>query len=400
MRCTKVISGGHSKLGIKFAKRHQHKRTENQSHLSGTIFHCARSLPTPAATPIHLKGKIMFGRHVNASLPQREGVTRLAVRLPTLATVGLCLLTCIPANGWTQTYPVRPIRLVVTAAPGGGDDFQGRLVAQGLSELLGQQCLVDNRPGGGAMIGREFVARALPDGYTILLAGGAMGAIPALRPAAKLDVLRDFTPLSQISSYPLVLVVHPSVPAKSVKELIALGRARQGKLTYGSSGVGQMPNLSMELFKSMAKIDILHVPYKGSAPAYTELMSGSVDLLFSVVASAMPQIRNEKVRPLGVTTAKRATILPDTPTITESGLPGYEMPSWMGVYGPPGMPREIVSRLNSSLHKIMAMPDVIKRMQHMGLEPETNSPEQMAERLKQDVGRLGKIIRDAGIKIE
>ena len=299
-----------------------------------------------------------------------------------------------------QPYPVKPIRVIVTAAPGGSDDFQGRLIAQGLTEVFGQQIIVENRPGGGAMIGREYVARALPDGYTLLLAGSSMGTVPALRPSSKLDVLRDFTPISQISNYPLLLVVHPSIPAKSVKELIALARVSPGKLNFGSSGAGQSPHLAAELFKSIAKIDIVHIPYQGSAPAYVDIMSGRVDMIFGVIAAAIQQVRAGKVRPLGVTGTTRVTMLPDVPTIAEAALPGYEFPSWMAVFGPSGLPRDGVTKLNGAIQKTMIATDTRKRMLQVGLEPETSTPEQLAEKLKNDVGRLGKIIRDASIKIE
>jgi tripartite-type tricarboxylate transporter receptor subunit TctC len=318
-----------------------------------------------------------------------------------LVALGAVTLT-VPFGAFAQQqpYPVKPIRVIVTTAPGGSDDFQGRLIAQGLTEAFGQQVIVENRPGGGAMIGREFVARAVPDGYTLLLGGSAMGTVPALRPSSKLDVLRDFTPISQISSYPLLLVVHPSVPAKSVKELIALARVSPGKLNFGSSGAGQSPHLAAELFKSMAKVDIVHISYQGSAPAYVDIMSGRVDMIFGVIAAAIQQVRAGKVRPLGVTGTLRATMLPDIPTIAEAALPGYEYPSWMAVFGPSGLPRDAVTRLNVAIQKTMIATDTRKRMLQVGLEPETNTPEQLAEKLKNDVGRLGKIIRDAGIKIE
>ena len=299
-----------------------------------------------------------------------------------------------------QPYPVKPIRVIVTAAPGGTDDFQGRLIAQGLTEVFGQQVIVENRPGGGAMIGREFVARAVPDGYTLLLGGSSLGTVPALRPSSKLDVLRDFTPISQISNYPLLLVVHPSVPAKSVKELIALTRVNPGKLNFGSSGAGQSPHLAAELFKSIAKVDIVHIPYQGSAPAYVDIMSGRIDMIFGVIAAAIQQVRAGKVRPLGVTASMRVAVLPDVPTIAEAALPGYEYPSWMAVFGPTGLPRDAVTRLNGAIQKTMLATETRKRMLQVGLEPETNTPEQLAEKLKNDVGRLGKIIREAGIKIE
>lgn len=299
-----------------------------------------------------------------------------------------------------QPYPSKPVRVIVTAPPGGSDDFMGRLLAQQLSDSMNRRFIVDNRPGGGALIGREYVARSAPDGYTLLMAGSAMAALPALRPTVKLDLLRDFAPVSLFATYPLMLVVHPSVPAKSVKELIALARAQPGKLNFGSSGTGQGPHLAAELFKSMAKIDIVHVPFQGSGPGYVGIMSGQVDMAFGVIAAALQQVRSGKVRPLGVTGAKRTPAAPQIPTVAEGGLPGYEFPSWMGVYGPAGMPREVVAMLNTEIHKMMALPDVQKRMLASGLEPASSTPEQLEQMLAANIQKLGKIIRDAGIKIE
>jgi tripartite-type tricarboxylate transporter receptor subunit TctC len=227
-----------------------------------------------------------------------------------------------------------------------------------------------------------------------------MGTVPVLRPSSKLNVLRDFTPISKISNYPLLLVVHPSVPAKSVKELIALARVNPGKMNFGSSGAGQSPHLAAELFKSIAKVDIVHIPYQGSAPAYVDIMSGRVDMIFGVIAAAIQQVRAGKVRPLGVTATTRVAMLPDVPTIAEVALPGYEFPSWMAVFGPSGLPRDAVTKLNSAIQRTMMATDTRQRMLQVGLEPETSTPDQLAEKLKNDVVRLGKIIRDAGIKIE
>ncbi|MGH8616559.1 MAG: Bug family tripartite tricarboxylate transporter substrate binding protein [Burkholderiales bacterium] len=309
-------------------------------------------------------------------------------------------LACLPLTALAQTYPSKTIRIIITAAPGGSDDFMGRLLAQRLTEAFGRQAVADNRPGGGALIGRELVARSAPDGYTLLMAGSAMAALPALRPNVKLDLIQDFTPISLFATYPLMLVVHPSVPAKSVKELIALARAQPGKLNYGTSGTGQGPHLATELFMSMAKINLTHIPYQGSGPAYIDLMAGRVDMVFGVIAAALQQVRNGKVRGLGVTGAKRTPAAPEFPTIAESGLPGYEFPSWMGVYGPAGMPRDVVMRLNAEIQKMSVMPEVRKQMLDTGLEPASSTPEQLGELLKGNIGKLGKIIRDAGIKLE
>lgn len=313
--------------------------------------------------------------------------------------IGLTL-ACLPVVAIAQSYPAKTVRIIITAAPGGSDDFMGRLLAHRLTEAFGRQVVADNRPGGGALIGRELVARAAPDGYTLLMAGSAMAALPALRPNVKLDLLHDFAPVSLFATYPLMLVVHPSVPAKSVKDLIALARAQPGKLNYGTSGTGQGPHLATELFMSMAKINLTHIPYQGSGPAYIDLMAGRVDLVFGVIAAALQQVRIGKVRALGVTGAKRTPAAPEFPTIAESGLPGYEFPSWMGVYGPAGMPRDVVMRLNAEIQSMSVMPEVRKQMLDTGLEPAASTPEQLGDLLKGNIAKLGKIIRDAGIKLD
>ena len=312
----------------------------------------------------------------------------------------LLLLWCFSVAATAQGYPVKPVRIVVAFVAGGGDDFHGRLIAQKLTELLGQQVIVENRGGAGGFVGWEYVAKAAPDGYTLLLGGGSLTTVPSLRPNPPFDVLRDFTPISLIATFGLVLVVHPSVPAKSVKELIALARAQPGKLNYASSGAGATPHLSAELFKSMAKVDIVHIPYKGSTPAYVDLMAGQIDMYFGVMAGALPHIRSGKVKALGVTGARRAASAPNVPTIAEAGLPGYELTSWYALMGPGGMPPEIVGRLNGAVRKAIAMPDVRERLLNAGSEPEVNSPEQMAAMVKANVDKFGRIIRTAGIKVD
>ena len=312
----------------------------------------------------------------------------------------LVALSFLPLIVAAQSYPAKPVRVVVTAPPGGSDDFMGRLLAQRLSDSLGKRVLVDNRVGGGALIGREYVARSAPDGYTLLMAGSAMAALPALRPSVKLDVVRDFTPVSLFATYPLMMVSHPSLPVKSVKELVALARAHPGKLNFGSSGPGQGPHLAMELFKSLAKVDMVHVPYQGSGPAYVALMSGQVELTFGVIAAALPHVRSGQVRALGVSGAKRTPAAPQVPTVAEGGLPGYEFPSWMAVYGPAGLPREVIALLNSEVHKMVAVPEVQKRMLDSGLEPQASSPERLEEMLKANIQKVSKIVRDAKITVD
>jgi tripartite-type tricarboxylate transporter receptor subunit TctC len=317
-----------------------------------------------------------------------------------LRSVLFCCSLSAAFNSFAQTYPTKPLRIVVAFAPGGADDFHARLIAQKLSEAFGQQFVVENRGGAGGFVGWESVAKSAPDGYTLLLAGGSLTTIPSLRPSATIDPVRDFTPISLIGSFGLVLVTHPNVPARSVKELIALARKQPGKLNYASSGAGATPHLSAELFKSMANVNIVHIPYKGSTPAYVDLMSGQVDMYFGVMGGALPHIKSSRVRALGVTTAKRAVSLPDVPTIAESGLPGYELSSWYALFGPGGMPRDVTARLNDSVVKAVANPDTRDRLIKAGSEPASSTPEQLAALVRENVVKFGKIIKTAGIKLD
>ena len=304
------------------------------------------------------------------------------------------------ASAWSQSYPSKPVRIVVAFVPGGADDFHGRVTAQKLTELLGQQFVVENRGGAGGFVGWEYVAKSPPDGYTLLLGGGSLTTVPSLRPNASFDVLRDFTPISLISTFGLVLVVHPSVPVYGVRDLIALARKQPGKLNYASSGAGATPHLSAELFKSMAKIDITHIPYKGSTPAYVDLMSGQVDMYFGVMAGALPHINSRKVRALGVTALNRNPLLPDLPTIAEVALPGYEVSSWYALMGPGGLPREVVTRLNDAVAKAIATPDFRDRLVKSGSEPQASTPDKLAALMRENVAKFGRIIKSAGIKVD
>lgn len=299
-----------------------------------------------------------------------------------------------------QTYPTKTVRIVVTAAPGGSDDFMGRILAKQLTDATGKQFLVESRPGGGALIGRQFVARSTPDGYTLLIAGSAMAAMPTLYPGVKLDLLRDFAPISLFATYPLMLVTHPTVPAKTARDVIVLAKKQPGALSFGSSGIGQGPHLAAELFKSMAKIDMLHVAYKGSGPGYTDLMAGRIDLSFGVIAAAMQHVKTGKLRALGVTSAKRTEAAMHIPTIAETGLPGYDFPSWMGFYGPAGLPESVVRLLNTEVRKMVSLPEVRTPMLETGLDPAASTPEELRELLRNNIEKLGRIITTQNIRIE
>lgn len=310
------------------------------------------------------------------------------------------LLSLLPSAAIAQSFPAKPLRIVVRAPPGGTDDLLGRFISQKMGEILGQPIIVDYRTGAGGLVAWEYVAKGPPDGYTILLAASGLGAIRSLRPEATLDPWRDFTWVSQVTNYQLALVVHPSLPAKTLKELIALARSRPGQLSYGSSGIGATPHFSGEYFKSAANVNILHVPYKGAGPMYLDLIGGRVEAAFSVVASAIPHVTSGKVRALGVTGAKRVPQLPQVPTIAEGGVPGYEFTAYYALLVQGRTPREIVARLADATAKTVAAPDFRERIVNAGMEPVSNTPEQMLEVAKVDGAKIEKIVRTANIKME
>jgi tripartite-type tricarboxylate transporter receptor subunit TctC len=309
------------------------------------------------------------------------------------------VLACFTMPGaLAQSYPAKPIRLVVPSSPGGGTDITGRIVAQKLTELLRQQVVVDNRAGAGTRIGNEIVAKSPPDGYTLLMGLSTLAIIPAVYRSVSYDALKDFAPISQAVSVPNVLVVHPSLPARSVKELIALGKNRPRDLVAGSAGTGTNPHLSLELFKSLAGIEIVHVPYKGSGPGVVALVSGEVAVFFPSAPSATPHIKAKRVRPLGVTTATRAEVLPDVPSIAEAGLPGYEATQWFGVLAPAGTPQAIVDRLHKEIVVALKSPDVVKQLSTQGAQIVASSPEQFAAYIRAETQKWAGVVKAAGIK--
>ena len=310
------------------------------------------------------------------------------------------LISLLPSAVIAQSFPTKPLRIVVRAPPGGTDDLLGRLISQKMGEILGQPIVVDYRTGAGGLVAWEYVAKGPADGYTILLAASGLGAIKTLRPDATIDPWRDFTWVSQVTNYQLVLVVHPSVPAKTLKDLVALARSRPGQLSYGSSGVGATPHFSAEYLKASARIDILHVPYKGAGPMYVDLMGGRLEMGFAVVASALPHITSGKVRALGVTGATRVPQLPQVPTFAEGGVPGYEFTAFYALLVSGKTPRDIVARLADATAKVVAAPDFRERIVNAGMEPVSNTPEQMLEVAKLDGAKIDKIVRTANIKLE
>jgi tripartite-type tricarboxylate transporter receptor subunit TctC len=310
------------------------------------------------------------------------------------------MLVSLHAGVYAQSYPTRAIRLVVPYVPGGGVDFVGRLVAQKLAEAWSATVIVDNKPGGGTNIGSEIVARAAPDGYTILVGGVPNSANMALFQKLPYDFVRDFAPVILMDTAPNILAVHPSVPAKSVKELIALAKMRRGTLTYASAGIGSSNHLSGELFRVMAGIEIIHVPYKGGGAAITDLLAGQVSMYFGTTPSTLPFVQSGKLRALGVTTAKRTTAAPEIPTIAEAGLPGYEQSAWHGLLVPTGTPDAVIAKLNAEVNRLLRSPDAVERFKVQGFDVIGGSPADFAAFIRQDVAKYAKLVKTAGIKID
>ena len=313
----------------------------------------------------------------------------------------LALLFCILSSAVVaQTFPSKPIRIVLRAPPGGTDDLLGRLISKQMSEVVGQPVVVDYRTGAGGLVAWQHVAQSPPDGYTILLAASGLGAIRTLRPDATIDPWRDFAWISQVVNYQLVAMVHPSLPAQNLKQLIALAKSRPGQLSYGSSGIGATPHLSGEYLKAAAKIDITHVPYKGAGPMYLDLLGGRLEMGMAVVGSAVPYITSKRLRALGVSGAKRVAQIPDVPTIAEAGVPGYELDAYYALLAPGKTPRDIVNRLAEVTAKVVASAEYRTRVVESGMQPIANTPEQMIQVAKKDGEKIERIVRSANIKIE
>lgn len=299
-----------------------------------------------------------------------------------------------------DAYPTRPIRLIVAYPPGGGTDIVGRMMAQKLPETLGQNVVIDNRGGATGTIGTDLAAHANPDGYTLLMGNVAPNAINvSLFKKLPYDPVRDFAPVSLVAITPNILVVNPGVPVKSVNDLIALAKAKPGTLNFPSSGVGSSSHLAGELFKILAKVDMVHVPYKGGGPALVDTISGQMQIMFATMPAAMPHVKSGKVRPVAVTTEKRSQAMPELPTISET-IKGYEAATWYGMLAPAGTPRALVSRLHEAVVKTLAAPDMRERLGAQGFEPVGNTPAEFAAYIKSEIAKWGRVIRDAGIKPE
>ena len=302
---------------------------------------------------------------------------------------------------WPQTFPSKPIRIIVPFPPGGPSDYAARSVSQHLPALIGQPVIVENRTGGAGITGTDAVAKSAPDGYTLLVATvGVMVIAPYLFAKLPYDPLKDFAPITNLISGPSVLVVHPSIPAHSVQELIALAKSKPGSLTYGSTGAGQISHLNGELFKSLAGVDILHVPYKGAAPLLPEMISGQLSMHFATASDGLNLVRAGRLRALAVTSPKRLALLPEVPTMDESGLKGYDVANWNAIWAPAGTPRAVVDKLNREICRAMNAPEVKERVTAQGNSVVCDTPEEFAAYIRVEAVKWSKVIREAQIKLD
>ena len=309
-------------------------------------------------------------------------------------------LACVAGGACAQVFPAKAVRLVVPFLAGGSTDIVGRTVAQKLSEMWGQPVVVDNRPGGGTTIGTEAVARAAPDGYTLLVTPAPFTINPSLLAKIPYDALSDFAPITLINTTPLVMVVHPGVPAKTVKELIALAKANPGKLNFGSSGTGGSNHLAGELFDAMAGVKMVHIPYKGNAGALTDIVGGHLDVVYNGLTSALALIKGGKLRVLALTSLQRNAALPDVPTLDETGLKGFEAVAWNGLTAPAKTPRDVIMKINADVRKVVNSPELKERLKAEGSDPVGSSPEQFATFLRNEIAKWAKVIKFAGVKSE
>ena len=327
---------------------------------------------------------------MKTSLMKTVSATVLAVAASLLA----------PAAAFAQAYPDKPIRMVLPFPPGGVTDLLARALAEKLSPRLGQPVIVDNKPGAGTVLASDFVARAPADGYTLLLAASSLGTAPLLYDKVGYDAIKSFAPVTQVASVVHVLVVNPELPVKSVAELVAYAKQNPGKLNYASTGMGTSTHLEGELFKSMAKTFMVHIPYKGSGPALTDVVGGQVSVMIDALGSSGPFIRSGKLRALAVTTAKRSQSIPELPTVAESGLPGYEAMPWLGLVAPAGTPQPVIDRLHREIAEVLKEPELRERFKGWGLDIIGNTPAEFASFLRRDIDQWARVIASARIKTD
>ena len=306
----------------------------------------------------------------------------------------------VAAGAFAQGYPAKAVRVIVPYAPGGGSDVISRILAQRMAENLGRQFVIDNRAGANGIIGTEMAAQAPADGYTLLYVSSPHAVNPSLYRKLPFDTLKDLAPISEIASSPSILVVHPSLPARTVRELISLGRARPGQIDYASGGSGGSPHLATELFKKMAGINLTHVPYRGAGPALTDVLAGQVQVMFANSAPALPHIQAGRLRALGISSTKRSAIAPEIPTITESGVPGYEAVTIFGLLAPANTPRAIIDLLNAAVHKAMRTPEVGESMKTLGADVVLTTPEEFGRVIEAEMKRWGELVRALKLHVE
>ena len=317
-----------------------------------------------------------------------------------LAAAAIAATWIVAGDAAAQAYPTRPVRVIVPSSPGGGTDILTRLLTPGLTERLGQQVVVDNRPGAGSIIGNELVARATPDGYTLLMGISTVAILPATKKKLPYDALKDLAPVTQVISAPNILVVHPSLPARSVKELVAFARKRPNEINYASAGTGTNPHLSMELFLSMTNVKMVHIPYKGLGPAVVDLLAGHVVTATTTMLTGLPHVRSGRLRGLATTGARRSSALPQLPTIAEAGVPGYEAVQWYGLFAPAQTPREIIAKLHGAMTAVLRSPAVAEKLAADGADAVGNTPEEFARVLRAETEKWAKVARAAGIRPE
>jgi tripartite-type tricarboxylate transporter receptor subunit TctC len=317
-----------------------------------------------------------------------------------MAGIALCAPLLVAGPAVAQTWPAKPVRVVIPWPPGGSNDVVGRIVMQKVGESLGQQFVVDNRPGASGAIGSEPVAKAPPDGYTIMVHSTTHLGNAHLYKKLPYDTLKDFAPVGTLAGQPGALATHPSLPVKTVKEFLALAKSRPGQINYSSSGNGSAPHLSMALLTSMTGIDLVHVPYKGGAPQVTALVGGETQASLATISTVIVHVKSGRLRALGVSSAQRSNILPDVPTIAESGVPGYEMSPWIGVYVPANTPKAIIDKLNAESNKALKHPDVASSLTNQVLDPLPSTPEEFAQRIRIDYEKYGKLIKAIGVKVD
>ena len=318
-----------------------------------------------------------------------------------LAGIALaCIVAAFSSSAIAQSYPSKPIRIVVPFPPGGGGDVLMRPLSRKLTELLGQPIVIDNRPGANGNVGADHVAKSDPDGYVLLLGNSSLPISASLYAQMPFDPIKDLTMIGLVSITPSALVAHPALPVKTTADLIALAKASPGKLNYASAGSGSTPHLSLEMLKTMAGIDMVHVPYKGGGPAVTAVLAAQVDVLVTNISTILSQVRAGKLNAIGVTSLKRSAVLPNVPTIGESGVPGFEVKTWYGLMGPAGLPKDVIARLNAAIVAAVNSADLRDQLVGLGYEPESSTPEALSTLMREDIGKWGKVVKTSGAKAE